>query len=210
MPWKACDGAFSPLMSKSQSNKVRKSRPKIPQHPGGTWAELQLLRGTVRDCHGLLQFYRIWCPISWSISPDRYIYITLFSLYTYHLLFFEDHSPQCPSCPNCPSRCTRQVIDQTGHTKSVDWWTLGVLLFELLAGATGGNPPEGGRFLAEELVAWDWLNFSLNSQMWNMFGKNHVQRTWFDLAIFFTWNIGIFDWQLLQQSGLPNGIVFPN
>jgi len=77
-----------------------------------------------------------------------YIYI-----YIYHLLFFEDHSPQCPSCPNCPSRCTRQVIDQTGHTKSVDWWTLGVLLFELLAGATGGNPPEGGRFLAEELVA---------------------------------------------------------
>ena len=74
-------------------------------------------------------------------------------IYLYHLLFFEDHSPQCPSCPNCPSRCTRQVIDQTGHTKSVDWWTLGVLLFELLAGATGGNPPEGGRFLAEELVA---------------------------------------------------------
>lgn len=33
-----------------------------------------------------------------------------------------------------------QVIDQTGHTKSVDWWTLGVLLFELLA---GGRIPKG-------------------------------------------------------------------
>ena len=34
----------------------------------------------------------------------------------------------------CPLKARRQVIDQTGHTKSVDWWTLGVLLFELLAG----------------------------------------------------------------------------
>jgi len=33
-----------------------------------------------------------------------------------------------------PDYMAPEVIDQTGHTKSVDWWTLGVLLFELLAG----------------------------------------------------------------------------
>mmetsp|Transcript_8337 Transcript_8337/g.19651 ORF Transcript_8337/g.19651 Transcript_8337/m.19651 type:complete len:747 (-) Transcript_8337:117-2357(-) len=33
-----------------------------------------------------------------------------------------------------PDYMAPEVIDQSGHTKSVDWWTLGVLLFELLAG----------------------------------------------------------------------------
>lgn len=33
-----------------------------------------------------------------------------------------------------PDYMAPEVIDQTGHTKCVDWWTLGVLLFELLAG----------------------------------------------------------------------------
>lgn len=61
---------------------------------------------------------------------SRYVNIQL--IQTYHLLIFEDPAPRPP----------RQVIDQTGHTKSVDWWTLGVLLFELLAGALGGNPQE--------------------------------------------------------------------
>ncbi|CAE7298751.1 PRKG1 [Symbiodinium sp. CCMP2456] len=33
-----------------------------------------------------------------------------------------------------PDYMAPEVIEQVGHTKSVDWWTLGVLLFELLAG----------------------------------------------------------------------------
>ncbi|CAE7741291.1 PRKG1 [Symbiodinium pilosum] len=33
-----------------------------------------------------------------------------------------------------PDYMAPEVIEQSGHTKSVDWWTLGVLLFELLAG----------------------------------------------------------------------------
>lgn len=33
-----------------------------------------------------------------------------------------------------PDYMAPEVIDQTGHTRSVDWWTLGVLLFELMAG----------------------------------------------------------------------------
>ena len=37
-----------------------------------------------------------------------------------------------------PDYMAPEVIDQTGHTKSVDWWTLGVLLFELLAGVEFG------------------------------------------------------------------------
>lgn len=33
-----------------------------------------------------------------------------------------------------PDYMAPEVINNTGHTKFVDWWTLGVLLFELLAG----------------------------------------------------------------------------
>eukprot|EP00931_Biecheleriopsis_adriatica_P092092 TRINITY_DN65918_c0_g1_i1.p1 TRINITY_DN65918_c0_g1~~TRINITY_DN65918_c0_g1_i1.p1 ORF type:complete len:822 (-),score=141.61 TRINITY_DN65918_c0_g1_i1:144-2609(-) len=33
-----------------------------------------------------------------------------------------------------PDYMAPEVIEQSGHTRSVDWWTLGVLLFELLAG----------------------------------------------------------------------------
>jgi len=33
-----------------------------------------------------------------------------------------------------PDYMAPEVIDCSGHTRSVDWWTLGVLLFELLAG----------------------------------------------------------------------------
>lgn len=33
----------------------------------------------------------------------------------------------------------RQVIDQMGHTQLVDWWGLGVLLYELMAGPRRTN-----------------------------------------------------------------------
>ena len=31
----------------------------------------------------------------------------------------------------------QEVIASTGHTNAVDWWTLGILIFELMA----GHPP---------------------------------------------------------------------
>merc|ERR1719188_1741884 len=36
-----------------------------------------------------------------------------------------------------PDYFAPELIDSAGHTRAVDWWTLGVLVFELM----GGHPP---------------------------------------------------------------------
>lgn len=57
-----------------------------------------------------------------------------------------------------PDYMAPEVIDCTGHNKSVDWWTLGVLLFELLAGhapfeSKSGNAQETYTFVKRGIEA---------------------------------------------------------
>lgn len=44
-----------------------------------------------------------------------------------------------------PEYLAPEIITHEGHGKAVDWWSLGILIYEMIV----GNPPFEGRVLSE-------------------------------------------------------------
>ena len=67
------------------------------------------------------------------IDKDGYIKITDFGLSKQNILGNDTTNSFCGT----PEYLAPEVIDQKGHGKAVDWWSLGAIMYEMIT----GDPP---------------------------------------------------------------------
>lgn len=77
--------------------------------------------------------YRDLKPENVLIGKDGYIKITDFGLSKQDIM---DNS-SAKSFVGTPEYLAPEVVEQKGHGKAVDWWSLGAIIFEMIT----GNPP---------------------------------------------------------------------
>jgi len=58
-----------------------------------------------------------------------------------------------------PDYIAPEIVASKGHNKAVDWWSLGVLLFEMLTGLTPYYDPQGNVFKIYERIMKEQLQF---------------------------------------------------
>ena len=62
--------------------------------------------------------------------PDGYVCLADFGL----AKFLKDKNDLCQSFCGTPEYLAPEIIELKGHSFAVDWWTLGILTYEMLAG----------------------------------------------------------------------------
>uniref|UniRef100_A0AC35TQI6 Protein kinase domain-containing protein n=1 Tax=Rhabditophanes sp. KR3021 TaxID=114890 RepID=A0AC35TQI6_9BILA len=110
-----------------------------------------------------------------------------------------------------------EILTQQGHEKSVDWWALGILIFEMIS----GEPPFPGESVKEifeqlkkyKVISFPRRLFSVNAKdlITRLLTKNPIERIgslkggvqdikdhpWFE----------IFDWELLKNKAIPPPLI---
>lgn len=110
------------------------------------------------------------------ITKDGYIQLTDFGLSKQNILDNKSANTFCGT----PEYLAPEIIEKNGHGKSVDWWSLGTIIYEMLT----GMPPFYGdnyktlfkNIIAGQVIYPHYLSKEARSFLENIFIRDPEQR----------------------------------
>ena len=81
------------------------------------------------------------------VEPDGYIKLIDFGLSKY----LEPDATTKTFC-GTPYYLAPEMIEEKGHNKAVDWWAVGIIIYEMLVGCTPFELKLGGKFTTESKI----------------------------------------------------------
>ncbi|KAK7877404.1 hypothetical protein WMY93_031891 [Mugilogobius chulae] len=145
-------------------------------HGGGVKFYLAELALALDHLHGLGIIYRDLKPENILLDEEGHIKLTDFGLSKESI----DHENKAYSFCGTVEYMAPEVVNRRGHTHSADWWSYGVLMFEML---TGTLPFQGKdrketmtMILKAKLGMPQFLSSEAQSLLRNLFKRNPANR----------------------------------